>query len=123
MIGQAAVVAQDLHEKHVSPHTGEYYKTTIETLEPARKAYSDSVHPHVELASKSIYASVGTAYDSASSLAPKVMEVVEQTTSTLSKASQGGWRNKLKAFTAPKEVPVLGRKLRFPHGNLDIALA
>jgi len=120
---QAAELAQDLHGKHVSPHSDEYYKIAVETLEPARQVYFETVHPHLGKATETVYTVSGTVVESSKKLTPTVLEFVTQASEHFSKASQGPVRDVLQKFVEPREFVVLGRKLRFPHGYLDAGLA
>jgi len=127
----AAEMAQDLHGKHVSQHTREYYDTTLETyaehVEPhvslAKKAYYANVHPHVDKASESISAGVGAAMEGGRTLTPKLWSVVEMAIAAVSEASSGAAGKQMAFLVEAKTFTVMGRFFRFNHGFLDIALA
>jgi hypothetical protein len=120
----AADMAKDLHSKHASIHTQEYYDITVQTLEPhvatVRKVYYDSVHPHFNKYSKTISDGVGAAVEGGKALSPQVMRVVQETTQTLSKGSSAPFFANL---VKPQTFDVLGRKFSFKHGWVDVALA
>jgi hypothetical protein len=127
----AAERAQDLHGKHASQHTEQYYKTAVETytehLEPhvatARKAYYDSVHPHVGAVPGKIYDGVGAAVEGGKKLPPILADFMNTARTSVSEASKGPLGTQLGFLVKPQAFTVMGRTFRFNHGFLDVALA
>lgn len=124
-------MAQDLHGKHVSQHTGEYYDVALDAytthLSPhvstARKAYYDTVHPHVGKASETMYASFGAAMEGGKSLSPKITDVLKLGMKSVTDAWNGQLVKQLDFLVKSQSFTVLGRTFNFNHGFLDIALA
>lgn len=130
-LSTAAEMAQDLHGKHVSEHTKEYYDTAMKTytthlaphVDTARKVYDQSGAAYVDMATAGIYAGIGAVSEGGKSLSPKLSELWQQGMKILSGASGGKLGDQFGVLTKPRTVEMFGRSRTFEHGIVDIILA